>query len=84
MATASPTALTKWGNSTGIRISKAVADRAQLHEGDQVQVEVEAPGILIVRAVKNQPSLKDLLSQITPKNRHSESDWGKPQGNEAW
>lgn len=84
MATSTPTSLAKWGHSTGIRIPKAVADRAQLHEGDQVQLEVEAPGVLIIRAVKKERSLDDLLSGITPKNRHSESDWGKPEGNEVW
>jgi antitoxin component of MazEF toxin-antitoxin module len=58
--------------------------QAGLAEGDEVSVEVEAPGIIVVRAQKNQPTLEDLVERITPKNRHSETDWGKPAGNEAW
>ncbi len=84
MATRTPTALAKWGNSTGIRIPKALAERAELREGDPVQVEVEGPGVLIIRAVKQERSLDELLSAITSKNRHGETGWGQPRGNEAW
>ena len=84
MATGTATALAKWGNSTGLRIPRNVAEQADLHEGDQVDFEVEAPGVIIIRALKNRPTLESLVSRITPKNRHSETDWGKPQGNEVW
>lgn len=77
--------LAKWGNSTGIRIPKEIAEKANLHEGDAVHFEVEAPGVLIIRAVHNaEPTLEQLVSQVTPKNRHNEMDWGKPRGNEVW
>jgi antitoxin MazE len=58
--------------------------KANLHEGDAVEFEVEAPGIIIVRAARIQPNLEDLVSAITPKNRHHETDWGKPRGKEVW
>ncbi len=78
------TAIAKWGNSTGIRIPKAVAERAELHEGDAVEIAAEGPGVIIVRAVKRELRLADLVSRITPKNRHSEEDWGARQGREIW
>ncbi len=28
--------------------------------------------------------LQDLVGQITPENRHEETDWGKPKGKEVW
>jgi antitoxin MazE len=58
--------------------------KANLHEGDAVDFEVQAPGIILVRAARIQPTLEDLVAGITPKNRHSETDWGKPRGNEVW
>lgn len=78
------TAVAKWGNSTGIRIPKDVAKQAGLREGDRVQVKAEAPGIITVRAVNTEPSLETLLSRITARNRHTETGWGRPKGNEAW
>jgi antitoxin MazE len=29
-------------------------------------------------------SLKKLLSGVTPQNRHPETDWGRPIGEEIW
>ncbi len=78
------TAVAKWGNSTGVRIPRKVAEQANLREGDQVSVEVEGPGVIVVRAVKKEVTLDSLVSQITPKNRHGETDWGSPQGHEVW
>lgn len=84
MAIPSITAVGKWGNSPAVRIPKQVMGLAGLAEGDQVSFEVEAPGVIVVRARKTQPTLEDLVERITPKNRHSETDWGKPAGTEAW
>jgi len=77
--------LARWGNSTGIRIPKEIVERANLREGDAVHFEVEGPGVLVIRALHNaEPTLEQLVSQVTPKNRHDETDWGKPRGNEVW
>lgn len=84
MASASATAVAKWGNAPAIRIPKSVMRDANLHEGDRVDFEVEAPGVIVVRAAKEPVTLESLVAQITPKNRHSELDWGKPRGNEVW
>jgi antitoxin MazE len=78
------TTIAKWGNSTGVRIAKGVAEQAGLHEGDLVNIEVEGPGVLVLRAIRQEPTLKSLVSKITPKNRHGETNWGVPQGNEVW
>ena len=84
MARRPPTALAKWGNSTALRIPRKIAEKADLREGDEVDFEVEAPGVIIIRAVKNGPILENLVSRITKKNRHGETDWGEPRGHEVW
>lgn len=83
-ATRLRTAIAKWGNAPAIRIPKAVIEKANLHEGDAVDFEVASPGVIVVRAAQEKPTLEDLVAAITPHNRHSETDWGKPEGNEAW
>jgi antitoxin MazE len=84
MARARSTAVAKWGNAPAIRIPKSVMQKANLHAGDTVDFEVEAPGVIVVRAARIQPTLEDLVAGITPKNRHAETDWGRQTGNELW
>lgn len=79
----SATAVAKWGNAPAIRIPKSVMDKANLHEGDVVEFEVQSPGVIILRA-SIRPTLEDLVSAITPRNRHGETEWGEPEGNEVW
>jgi antitoxin MazE len=84
MATTVGTAVAKWGNAPAIRIPKSVMQKANLREGDAVDFEVERPGVIIVRAARVQRTLEDLVAGITAQNRHRETDWGKPKGNEVW
>lgn len=84
MAPAASTAVAKWGNAPAIRIPKAVMQKANLHEGDAVDFEVEAPGVIIVRAARITPTLEELVARITPQNRRAETDWGKATGDEIW
>jgi antitoxin MazE len=78
------TNVAKWGNSTGIRIPKTVADKAGLRESDLVAVKAEGPGVIVVRVVTERPTLQNLVSRITPENRHCETNWGDPRGHEIW
>ena len=84
MASLSGSEIGKWGNTAAIRIPKSIMQKAKLREGDAVDFEVKAPGVIVVRAARIQPTLEDLVAKITPKNRHGEIDWGKPRGNEVW
>jgi antitoxin MazE len=40
-------------------------------------------GLLIIPAERRY-GLKELVSGITPQNRHAEADWGGPVGQEVW
>jgi antitoxin MazE len=77
------TKVQKWGNSIGLRIPKAIAQEAEIEEGASVDLVVES-GRLIVRPVRKKYTLEELVSKITPENRHPETDWGPPVGKEVW
>ncbi len=77
-------AVAKWGNSTGVRIPKQVLKEAQIEEGDEVLVEAEAPGVIRMRLAHSPATLEDLVSRITPANRHGELSWSPPRGKEVW
>jgi antitoxin MazE len=55
----------------------------RINEGDEVEMMVEN-GRLFVQPVNPKLTLESLVAAITPENRHSETDWGKPSGNEVW
>jgi len=69
MATAQ---IVKWGNSLAIRIPKPVAEEAGVTEGDAIELKAHQ-GEIQVRLRERVPSLQELVSQITPENRHGET-----------
>jgi antitoxin MazE len=78
------TQLSRWGNSLAVRIPKPVAEAAKLRAGDALVVEVEDSGAVKIRKPINEPTLAELVRGITPENRHTETCWGQPVGNELW
>ena len=78
------TTIQQWGNSLALRIPKAFAHQTSIKKGSAVSLSLEN-GCLVVRPLKPRKySLKELVSKITPQNRHPETDWGKPRGKEVW
>lgn len=77
------TSLDKWGNSLGVRLPKPVADAAGLHEGDQVDVQLEE-GAVVIRPAKPRYTLAELLEGMTPASRHPETGSGEPIGRERF
>lgn len=73
----------KWGNSLAVRIPLTMARETQLAEGMTVEVSV-SEGRFIVTPVRRTYHLDQLVAGITPENRHAETDWGEPVGNETW
>ena len=78
------TMVSKWGNSLAVRIPRAVARDARLSEGDCLAMELGDDGSIVLRSSRRTYKLTDLVSRITSRNRHRETDWGKPQGKESW
>lgn len=76
--------ISKWGNSLAVRIPLAIAKQASLREGDCVKLTLDREGRIVLRPARRKYELSELVAQITPKNRHRETDWGRPQGEESW
>ena len=73
----------KWGNSQAVRLPKEVLQQAHLREGDELTVRAEE-GRIALEAATLEITLEKLVAGITSRNRHSEQDWGKRDGNEIW
>ena len=76
--------ISKWGNSLAVRIPLAIAKQASLGEGDCVKLALDREGRIVLRRAHRKYELADLVARITPKNRHRETDWGRPEGEESW
>jgi antitoxin MazE len=78
------TRLKKWGHSLAVRIPKAIAEEAGLHDDSPVDISA-AGGNLVVKLVRERRlTLDQLLSRVTDENIHSEDDSGAPVGREVW
>ena len=75
------TTVSRWGNSLGVRVPKALAAEAGLTEGSRVDIVAEGTRIVISRP---QPryTLGDLLTGMTPQAMHEAFDWGADVGRE--
>lgn len=78
------TTISKWGNSLAVRIPLAIAKQAGLNKGDCVKMAVDRDGRIELRPARRRYELSDLVSGITAKNRHGETGWGRPVGEESW
>ncbi len=78
------TSIGKWGNSPAIRIPNALMREAQLNTKQQVNISVSRGRIIIEPLRDPEYSLEELISQITPTNRHDEVDLGDAVGKEIF
>lgn len=69
------------GQQFGGSLPKALAVKAGLEEGSEIDIDVEKGHLVIKPKAK---TLEELLSQITLDNLHSEIQTGKTQGREIW
>lgn len=72
----------KWGNSVGVRIPKVIIEKANLSINSEIEIECKNQKIIIF-SKKKPIRLKDLLSQITEDNLHTEDSYMKV-GKEIW
>ena len=74
----------KWGNSASVRIPAAILAETNLQVDDPVTIRAEDGRIVIEPAGSLVYSIDDLVAGITDDNRHGETDFGPPVGNEVW
>jgi len=72
---------TRWGNSLGVRLPKAIAAEAGLREGSRVEMRAEN-GQIVVAPARPRPTLDELLVGMTPEAMHEAFDWGEAVGRE--
>jgi antitoxin MazE len=73
----------KWGNSLALRIPKPFAGDADVSEGAELDLVVSEGRLVATPLRRRRPSLRQLLSRVTPSNLHGEVDAGPPVGREA-
>ena len=78
------TKVQKWGNSLAVRLPKHVARAAFFKAGTPVVIRQERQGVVIALHNSREPTLEELIAQITPENRYEKIDWGPRRGNEIW
>lgn len=75
--------LKNWGNSIGLVLPAPIAKAVHLVSGTKVEIDVTGDSV-VIRKAPGQARIEEMCAAITPENLHSETEWGGPQGNEAW
>jgi antitoxin MazE len=80
------TKVQKWGNSQGLRLSKALLSDVDIDVGDAVDVAVHQGALIVtpVRRVRGGHDLRDLVRRVPKGYKAAELDWGLPVGAEVW
>jgi antitoxin MazE len=73
------TTLSKWGNSLAIRIPTNIAERANIQEGDALDMQVSRHGRITLTPLGQELNFGKLYEAITPENRYSENESGQEQ-----
>ena len=73
--------ISRWGNSLGLRLPRALAQQMGVSEGQKVNVTAEG-GRLVVEPVSPRYRLEDLIANMTPEAMRDAFDWGDDVGGE--
>lgn len=73
----------KWGNSHGIRLSKAILEASNIHANEKIEILTEKNCIIIKKAEKGHLTIKERLADYVCTYKADEWDTGKPEGNEV-
>jgi antitoxin MazE len=72
----------KWGNSASVRIPAAVMQAANLQLDQSVDIKEERGRVVIEPVRAPVFDLEKLVAGITKENKHDETGFGTPVGNE--
>ena len=80
------TKIQKWGNSQGLRFTKALLHEARINVGDEVNVSIQEGRIIVepMTKVRGRYDLKELVSRMPETYQVEEVNWGPPVGKEVW
>jgi antitoxin MazE len=74
--------LSKWGNSLGLRLPRALADQLGVGEGQKVNITAEGGRLIIEPVARPRYTLQELLANVTPGAIRESFDWGSDEGRE--
>lgn len=77
------TKIQKWGNSLGVRLPKSITEQKELKAGLAVSVLIQNNQI-VIEPIVEEMSLDSMMTSVTSKNLHKETDWTESLGNEVW
>jgi len=79
------TTVQKWGNSSAIRIPKAILEDTLIKLNDEVDIIADDNKIVIKKATKRRyVTLEERLKDFKGEYVFEEWDTGTPVGNEVW
>ena len=73
--------VTKWGNSLGLRLPRALAQQTGIAEGQKVNIIADGRR-LVVEAVQQVLTIDDMMVNVTPESMREAFDWGEDVGRE--
>ena len=71
--------ISKWGNSLGVRLPKALAEQTGLHDGQVVDLAANGTGFDVRPTATPRYTLAELVAEMDrlgPENRPPFEDWG--------
>lgn len=74
--------VTKWGNSLGLRLPKALVQQVGIKDGERVSIVVDGDRLIVEKA-RSAFRLADMLAGMRPDDVRSAFDWGQDAGREA-
>jgi len=77
------TKIQKWGNSLAVRLPKSITEQKALKAGLGVSVLIQNNQI-VIEPIVEEVSLNSMMTSVTSKNIHKETDWIEARGNEVW
>ncbi len=80
------TKIQNWGNSQGLRFSKAILEEAAIQVGDEVRILVEEGRIIVepVYRVRGRFNIQELVTDMPADYHPAELEWGESMGKEVW
>jgi antitoxin MazE len=73
--------VSKWGNSLGLRLPKALTAEIGVSDGQKVEIRAEG-GRLIVEPVRATYTWAQMMENVTPEAMREAFDWGEDVGRE--
>ena len=73
--------VSKWGNSLGLRLPRALAAEIGVAEGQRVEIRADN-GRLVVEPLREAYTWARMMENVTPETMREAFDWGDDLGRE--